>query len=110
MKGIKDATTILGLLEDGDLNADFSAEITKVLEVLRDRAGPKQSAKGSVTLTLTFEVEGVQTEIDAKITSKTPDAPRGKSFFFITDAGLSTEHPRQINMFPEDASRKASGV
>ncbi len=106
MKGIRDANTIIGLLEDGDLAADLSTEIQKVFQALRDQAGPKTSAKGSVTLTMNFEVEGVSMEVDASITSKIPKPKRGKSFFFVTDDGLSTEHPKQANMFPEDVSRR----
>lgn len=106
MKGIRDANTIIGLLEDGDLVADYSKEIAAVLAKLRELGSPKKAVKGSVTLTLSFVVEGVSTEIDAKITSKTPEPERSRSFFFVTDDGLSTEHPRQIQMFPEDADKR----
>jgi hypothetical protein len=108
MKRIRDATQIIGLLEDGDLASDLSNEIQHVLDKLRDAAGPKRAAKGSVTLKLNFEVEGVSTTIDADIASKTPKAKRSSSFFFVTDDGLSTEHPKQVQMFPEDAEKRSA--
>ena len=106
MKRIRDATTIIGMLEDGELAGDLSNEISRLLDALRDAAGPKSKAKGSLTLKLNFAVEGVSTEIDAEISTKVPKSKRGRSFFFVTDDGLSTEHPKQTSMFPEDASRR----
>ena len=106
MKRIRDATQIIGMLEDGELSCDLSNEISFVLDKLRDAAGPKSKAKGYVTLKLNFAVEGVSTEIDAEISSKTPKAKRGRSFFFVTDDGLSTEHPKQLSIDLEDVSKR----
>ena len=108
MKRIRDATQIINLLEDGELVCDLSNEISFVLDKLRDAAGPKSNAKGSVTLKLNFCVEGVSTEIDAEIASKTPKNKRGRSFFFVTEDGLSTEHPKQLSMGLEDVSKRKS--
>ena len=103
---IRDATQLLAMLEDGELAQDLSTEVNELLAKLRDAAGPKTKAKGSVTLKLNFTVEGVATEIDTEIVVKAPKSKRGKSFYFVTDDGLSTDHPRQIQMFPEAAEKR----
>jgi hypothetical protein len=99
---IRDATQLIALLEDGDLAHDLSEEIRSLLEKLRDAAGPKSKAKGSITLTLNFAVEGVTTEIDTEISTRAPKAKRGRSFYFVADDGLSTDHPKQ-QQFPFEA-------
>jgi hypothetical protein len=100
MKRITQATDILGVLERGDLNHDLTGEIESVLKALRDLAPPKGKVKGSVGLTLNFQVEGQSVEIEASITSKVPKRQRGRSFYFLTQEGsLSTEHPQQSDMF-----------
>lgn len=106
MKAIRDATTIMGLLEDGALNADFSRMIAETLSKLRDLAGAKGSAKGAVSLTLRFDVEGYGVTIETDITSKTPKEHRESTFMFLGEDGLTNEHPKQINMFPEDADKR----
>ena len=108
MKGIRDSNKIIALLEDGDLSADLSKEIKATLDALRDQAGPKGKIKGSVTLTLGFEVDGPTVEVAADIKCSVPRPKRGTSFFFLTEEGLSTEHPRQMSMFEEEAARRGS--
>ena len=101
MKKITQATDIIALIEQGDLNADFTAEIRKVLQTLQEMAPPKGKAiKGEVSLKIKFAVEGVKVEIESEIASKVPKRPRGRDFLFITDdAALSVEHPSQHDMF-----------
>lgn len=101
MKGIKDASTIIGLLEDGALVSDLSKKIEDTIETLRDRAGYSGTAKGSVTLVLNLVVEGKMIDIDAGMTAKVPPEPRRKSVFFVGDDGLATEDPKQLTI--EDA-------
>lgn len=113
MKKIRDAQTIIGMLEGGELAAALGAEITETLAKLKDIAGnrPKNKVKGSVTLKLGFEVEQGSVEISCDIDSKRPKPARGSSFYWITDDGaLSTEHPQQTDMFagPRDADRRQS--
>lgn len=98
MKKIRDATIVLGLLEDGDLASDFSTELNGLMQKLRELSGPKTAVKGSITLKLDVSVEGLSAEIKAHIDVKTPAAKRGTTFFYTTDDGLSTEHPRQTSM------------
>ncbi len=110
MKRIRDAQTIIGALEDGDLAGDLSREITDTLKILKEQCGnrPKAKAKGKVILTLDLEVEGNSATITPEIASKRPKPIRGSSFYWVLDDGaLSTEHPQQINMFsgPREATR-----
>lgn len=110
MKRIRDAATILGMLEQGEVAGAFSAEITETLAKLKELAGerPKAKAKGSVTLKLSLEVEQGAVTIVAEIDSKRPKPQRGSSFYWVTDDGsLSTEHPQQTDMFagPREAAR-----
>ena len=62
------ATEILALLERGDLAADLSVEIRKVISDLQERAGQKGKASGHVTLRLDMTIEdGVKLEVRGKI-------------------------------------------
>ena len=102
MKRIRDATTIIGALEGGELAQELSSQITSALSQLKDQCGnrPKAKAKGKVVLTLDLEVEGSSATITGNIEAKVPKPARGSSFYWVLDDGsLSTEHPQQMNMF-----------
>lgn len=102
MKRIRDAQTIIGMLEGGELAAAYSAEITKALADMKELAGsnPKLSVKGKVSLHLGFEVCAGTVEVRAEIVAKVPKPSRGKSFYWLMDDGsFSTEHPQQSDMF-----------
>jgi hypothetical protein len=112
MQRIRDAQTIIGVLEGGEAAAALSSEITETLSALKDIAGgrAKTKVKGAVTLTLNIEVEGNSATITADIASKRPKPVRGSSFYWVLDDGsLSTEHPQQINLFsgPRATEQKA---
>lgn len=103
MKTIRDAVQVIGTLERGDVSADLSKKMAELLEILQDQAGPKTKAKGELSLTLRFTVEGPTVEIEAEIKTKAPKPKRGRSFMFVTAAGeLSLDHPQQVDMFPRD--------
>lgn len=111
MKKIRDAQTIIGMLEDGELAAALSSDITETLTKLKELAdsqGRKAKVKGKVVLTLDFEVEAGAVTVGAGIDTKVPKAPRGTSFYWLTDDGsLSTEHPQQTDMFrPREVNRQ----
>lgn len=100
MSKIREFTQIIGVIERGDAADDLTKEVNKVLEALRDAAGPKSTAKGSVTLKLNFAVQGQTIEIDAEIGSSIPKAKRARSLYFLTkDGEISTEHPNQKDLF-----------
>lgn len=52
MKKIRDAQTIIGMLEDGEVAAALGTEITETLAKLKELCGgnPKTKVKGSVSL------------------------------------------------------------
>lgn len=114
MKKIRDAQTIIGMLEGGELAAQLSTDISETLtklKTLSETMGRKAKVKGKVTLALDFEVEAGAVTVLAGIETKVPKAPRGSSFYWVTDDGsLSTEHPQQTDMFggPRDADRRQS--
>ncbi|MCA0027378.1 MULTISPECIES: hypothetical protein [unclassified Mesorhizobium] len=112
MKKIRDAQTIIGMLEGGELAQALSGDITETLTKLKDLGeitGSKSTVKGKVVLTLDFEVKAGAVTVLAGIDTKVPKAPRGSSFYWITDDGsLSTEHPQQTDMFsgPRSAAER----
>jgi hypothetical protein len=112
MSVIREAQMIIGILEDGQLAHDFSEELQSALAELKEHAGPKGKAKGSVTLHLDLTVEGGTVTINADLKSKRPKSGRAASVLFVLDDGtLSTEHPRQANLFgPRDAGLGAPRV
>lgn len=103
MKRIRDAQTIIGMLEGGELAQALSGDISETLSKLKDLSetmGRKAKVKGKVALTLEFEVEAGAVTVTAGIDTKVPKAPRGSSFYWVLDDGsLSTEHPQQTDMF-----------
>jgi hypothetical protein len=102
MKRIRDATTIIGLLDGGEVARLLGVEITDVLATLKDltQGRPKAKAKGEVTLKLKFVVEGSTLTVDQDISSKRPKMPTASSLYWVTDDGsISTEHPQQSDMF-----------
>ncbi|MBB6308947.1 hypothetical protein [Xanthobacter tagetidis] len=112
MQRIRDAQTIIGALEGGDLAQEMSVQITGALAQLKELTGgrPKAKAKGKVVLTLDIEVEGSQATITGAIEAKVPKPARGSSFYWVLDDGsLSTEHPQQMNMFAGPRPLAAAG-
>lgn len=110
---IRDAQTIIGMLERGELNAELSREITDLAAYLKasTEGRKKAKAKGSLTLKLDFVVEDGTMIISPDISVKKPKAPRGDSIFWVLDDGaLSTQHPLQDDMFagPREARRPES--
>jgi len=108
MKKIRDASMIIGMLENGQLNPAFSAEIGTTLEKLSAMSedNPMATFKGAVTLKLGLSVKDGMVTISADMESKTPKLPRKNSVFWVVEDGaLSTEHPRQHDMFtPREVS------
>ncbi|TIL54353.1 hypothetical protein [Mesorhizobium sp.] len=102
MKKIRDAQTIIGMLEGGEVAAAMSTEITETLAKLKELSGdrPKTKIKGHVSLKINVEVEAGTATITCEIDSKRPKPARGSSFYWVLDDGsLSTEHPQQTDMF-----------
>lgn len=113
MAKIRDAATLLGMLDHGDISTNLSDEIRDTLAAMEaHRAGRKKtSVTGSVTLKIKFKNEDGGVVIDADIESKRPKKVRGSTYLFVDSEGvLSTEHPQQTDMFngPRDASTRAA--
>lgn len=114
MKKIRDAQTIIGMLEDGQLAQDLGREMVETLAKLKELAGdnPKKGVKGSVTLKIEFDLKHNSVEVDCHIDLKRPKPVRGTSFYWVMDDGsLSTEHPQQTDMFagPRGVDRAGAG-
>lgn len=111
MKRIRDAQTIIGLLEGGDFANDLSTEITDALAKLKEMAGnrPKAKVKGKLKVMFHMTVEQGTVTIETEILPDLPKKPRGSSFYWVTDDGsLSPEHPQQTDMFSGPRSVPAS--
>lgn len=113
MKRIRDAQTIVGMLEDGEFAGELSTTITDTLAKLKEMAGnrPKSKANGKVKVAFHLSVEQGAVTISTDIVADLPKKPRGNSFYWVTDDGsLSTEHPQQTDMFagPRVAERASS--
>jgi len=110
MKQLRDASVILGTLENGEMIAALGAAITDSLKKLNEHAGnrPKSKAKGKVTLTIEMEVEQGGVNITGDIVAKLPKMPRGSTYFWVLpDGALSLEHPQQIDMFSGPRATRA---
>lgn len=112
MKRIRDAQTIIGMLEGGEVAAALGAEIIETAAKLKELSGdrPKSKVKGSITLKLNLEVEAGTVTVTCDIDSKRPKPVRGSSFYWLMDDGaFSTEHPQQEDMFagPRETRRAA---
>lgn len=102
MKLIRDADTLIAVLEHGDLKSDLNAEIAKVIGKLHHLSedNPKKKFSGSLTLKMKFSVENMMVQITNDIASTLPKEPRRMDVFWTTEDGaLSTEHPAQHDMF-----------
>lgn len=104
MQLIRDAQSLLGMLESGDLNSEMTGTLQAVLEKLLDLSNerPNVTYKGEVALTLKLAVKNGMVEINAEIPPpKLPKLPRKSSMYWVVEGGrLSTEHPQQHDMFP----------
>ena len=110
MPKLRDAATILSSLDGGEVLRKLSAEMTAALVALDEDTGrrPKAKAKGSVTLKVSFEVENGMVNVGAEISSKLPKPTVPSSFFWLlADGALSTDHPKQIDMFPREVEHTA---
>jgi hypothetical protein len=102
MAKIRDANTLIGMIESGELASDLSTEITDTLVALEAARAGRKKAKvtGSVTLKIKFTNEGGGSTIDVELDSKRPKKLRESTYLFVdADGSLSTEHPQQTDMF-----------
>lgn len=113
MKKIRSATTVIGLIGDGELAAELDAELTGTLAALYEHCGgrKKSKAKGRVTLTIDLTVEDGMVTMPPDITTKKPKKLRENGTFWIDAEGsISTEHPSQIRMDFENRIRTGDAL
>ena len=115
MKQIRDMQSIIGLLEDGEFNPELSREARDVLAKLTEMSQEQRgkSITGSVSVKLKFTVKDDLVEIASTFDSTVPKRPRKTSHFWIVEDGaLSTEHPRQHDIFagPRDVAFGCRGL
>ncbi|TCR01090.1 hypothetical protein [Neorhizobium sp. JUb45] len=114
MKIIRDAKTLLGMLESGKLNEELSATLQETQRGLQElaEAQPTRSFSATVKLELKLTAKGEMIQFDADIPDvKMPKLPRRSSVFFLVDDGsISTEHPQQLDMIggPREIERGQS--
>lgn len=102
MKKIAGATITLGAMENGGFLADVDDSLAEVIRKTKSVADQSKNgkAKGSLTITVAFEVDGDTITLGGKTKQSVPALPRRNSMFFVTSDGeITTEHPRQTDMF-----------
>ncbi|CDZ43061.1 hypothetical protein F4V91_08115 [Neorhizobium galegae] len=103
MQVIRDAQTLIGMLESGELNQEMSTKLSETLEKLLELSDdrPNVTYKGGVSLKLNLSVKNGMVEINAEIPPPTlPKLPRKSTVYWLIEGGqLSTEHPQQHDMF-----------
>lgn len=103
---LKNFNTFITQLEGGALNEELSELVRKcvgeISDACLDRGG---SHTASLTLKLDFSMNHKDkiVEIEAKVDSKYPKAPRGRAgmFFCDRDGNLTRENPRQLDMIDD---------
>ncbi|WP_185983007.1 hypothetical protein [Aureimonas mangrovi] len=100
MKIVREPQVLLGMLEGGEFVGKLQNEMNAALTALNEAAGPKGKAAGHVTVKFGLKVEAGMVTITPDITAKKPKEEFGSSVFWVTEDGdLSTQHPRQSDMF-----------
>lgn len=92
---------LVQFLEDGDLHKELSDKLQEIHNGLRDHAlafGGKP--KGQLALKLDFKLDAGVFEIVASVSTKLPEAPRGRTVAWATETGhFSASNPRQLGLF-----------
>lgn len=90
---------VIALIERGDFQAEASAQMQALLQRLGVLAGPKGKAKGTLTLTLNFEVDGRNVAIVGETKTKAPKDVRARTFYFVTAQGGLSQEPQTDDLF-----------
>ena len=99
MAEIRDIGSLIGYLEGGELSDEIRKDTRELVAYLHEHAGPKGKAKGTLTLTIGFDVQGSSLTIVADVATKKPKKARGSTTVFCDhDGRLLTGHPRQEDL------------
>ncbi len=100
---------LLGLIEDGDFNADLAdryRDLIVRMEQAAQDSGGKTKVKGEITLKIKLDLQGGAYEVVGETTVKAPKrTPRRTVMYAAADnSGLSRKDPKQDDIFMRDVS------
>jgi hypothetical protein len=97
---VRSVHRLLEIHDDGDELARINEDLSKAMDEMstRHQDGEKAKAKLTITLDLETHAKGVTVAVSHEL--KLPKRPPAKSEFFVTeDNQLTTQNPRQREMF-----------
>lgn len=105
-------STFLPMVENGQLHGDLSEALRDLVAEISDAAAEGGGkAKGEISLTLSFSLDGGMFEVTGKYAVKKPRQVRGRSIFWATPENwLTQSNPRQRDMFRDVTSGDAGQV
>lgn len=105
-EGPRGFAVVLQQIDEGSIHARASSELQQLLAALDAYSkNYRTAAKGSMTLTLNFDVEEGVVNVQAKVDTKSPKPKGAKSMFWLTAGkNLSVENPRQQKLPLRDVS------
>lgn len=91
----------VGMVEDGQLNADLSDELRLIAKTLRDHVNAfGGKPKASLTVTFGFTQDDAIADIRCDFKTKLPKVNRARTVAWATPAGnFSPQNPRQMTLF-----------
>lgn len=91
----------IALLEGGTLHDELTTTLRDIAAGLSNHVLEHGGApKGRLTLSLDFKLEKGVFEIDAKVDTKMPRSPRGRSIMWATPSNFLTPfNPKQLRLF-----------
>ncbi len=106
---IRSFSQLMAVAEDGQLNSDLDTEVTDLVATLSDAAASRNGkAKGKLTVSIDFALDGGIITLSTDYTVKKPKCARARSAFWATsDNKLSRRNPRQPELPLRDVSAPA---
>jgi hypothetical protein len=94
------AMVLLDTMEEGRFRRTLDESLEEMVERLhKHQLDAGGVAKGRLTIALAVQYDGTHVMIAGEVATKLPKPVRGRSLFFRTpDNGLSTQHPKQLNL------------
>lgn len=107
---VRNFSTLFAALEDGRFNREVTDALRDLTAALND--APGGAAKGSLTFTLNFKLDGGVMEVAGDYKVKAPKLARGRSVFWVTpDNNLTRRNPNQPDLpFREVTVPSARGL
>ena len=109
---MRNFSTLLSSLEDGQLHSELSEAITEVVAAIQDHArdiGGKP--KGSINLKIDFKMDSGMIEIISDLKVSKPKPVRSKTMLWATpDNNLTARNPKQHELPLRDVTASSSAV